>query len=77
MDHINERFVFEQLVRTSSQPGTPQTVSQTAPALEHSWHAWSCLDVDRLGRAGLTAGPHKLLKHKTLILVVHTLAIPA
>ena len=36
-----------------------------------------CCLAYRLGRAGLTAGPHKLLKHKTLILVVHTLAIPA
>jgi len=33
MDHKNERFVFEQLVRTSSQPNTPQTVIITPKLL--------------------------------------------
>lgn len=33
MDHKNERFVFEQLVRASSQPSTPQTVIITPKLL--------------------------------------------
>ena len=39
-------------------------------------HSSGCCAAYRLGGAGLTAGSHKLLKHKALILVVHTLAIP-
>jgi hypothetical protein len=36
-----------------------------------------CCTADRLGSAGLTAGSHKLLKNKALVLVVHALSWPS